>query len=92
MLIAFIGDERMFNMQFSITPVDLHHYDIFMLHPVQAKLFGKAQEKTYMGSATISLDGQNIDLYCENKHMKNYSEIIGKQAYSYYLNEIEKNA
>lgn len=82
----------MLNMQFSIQPVDLHHYNIFTLHPIQAKLFGKTQEKKYIGSATISLDGENIDLYCENKHMKNYSEIIGKHAYSYYLNQVENMA
>lgn len=76
-------------MQFSIQPKDLHHYDIYMLHPMQSKLFGKTHEKTYIGSATISLDGENIDLYCEDKRMKNYSEIIGEQTYSYYLSKIE---
>ena len=79
----------MLNMQFSIQPKDLHHYDIYMLHPMQSKLFGKTHEKTYIGSATISLDGENIDLYCEDKRMKNYSEIIGEQTYSYYLSKIE---
>ena len=54
----------MLNMQFSIQPVDLHHYDIYMLHPMQSKIFGKTHEKTYVGSATISLDGENINLYC----------------------------
>ena len=76
-------------MQFSIQPKDLHHYDIYMLHPMQSKLFGKTHEKTYIGSATISLDGENIDLYCEDKRMKNYSEIIGEQTYSYYLSKVE---
>ena len=76
-------------MQFSIQPVDLHHYDIYMLHPMQSKIFGKTHEKTYIGSATISLDGENIDLYCEDKRMKNYSEIIGEQTYSYYLSKVE---
>lgn len=75
-------------MQFSIKPVDLHHYEVFMLHPVQAKLFGKTQEKTYIGSATISLDGQDINIYCEDKRMKNYSQIIGEQTYAYYLNHV----
>ena len=76
-------------MQFSIQPLDLHHYDIYMLHPMQSKLFGKTHEKTYVGSATISLDGENINLYCEDKRMKNYSEILGKQTYSYYLSKSE---
>ena len=67
-------------MKFSIEPLDLHHYEVFMLHPIQ--------EKTYMGSATISLDGTNVNIYCENKRMKKYSEILGKQAYSYYSNKI----
>ena len=53
-----------------------------------ASLWGKTQEKTYMGSATISLDGTNVNIYCENKRMKKYSEILGKQAYSYYSNKI----
>ena len=75
-------------MQFSIQPVDLHHYDIYMLHPMQSKLFGKTHDKTYVGSATISLDGENINLYCEDKRMKNYSEILGKQTYSCYLSKI----
>lgn len=76
-------------MQFSIQPIDLHHYDIYMLHPMQSKLFGKTHDKTYLGSATISLDGENVNLYCENKRMKNYSKIIGEQTYSYYLSKIE---
>lgn len=76
-------------MQFSIQPKDLHHYDIYMLHPMQSKLFGKTHDKTYVGSATISLDGENINLYCEDKRMKNYSEIIGEQTYSYYLSKVE---
>lgn len=75
-------------MQFSIKPLDLHHYEVFMLHPMQAKLFGKNHEKTYMGSATISLDGENIDIYCEDKRMKNYSSIIGEQTYSIYQDKI----
>lgn len=75
-------------MKFSIEPLDLHHYEVFMLHPIQEKIFGKTQEKTYMGSATISLDGTNVNIYCENKRMKKYSEILGKQAYSYYSNKI----
>ena len=50
-------------MQFSIKPVDLHHYEVFMLHPVQSKLFGKTHEKNVYGSATISLNGENIDIY-----------------------------
>lgn len=75
-------------MQFSINKLDLHHYEIYKLCPVQGKLFGKTHEKKYMGYATISLDGCNIDIYCENKHMKNYSEIIGKQTYAYYETQL----
>lgn len=71
-------------MKFTISPLDLHHYEIYKLCPVQAKLFGRSHEKKYMGYATISLDGANVDVYCENEQMKNYSEIIGKQAYNYY--------
>ena len=75
-------------MQFSIKPVDLHHYEVFLLHPVQSKLFGKTHEKTYMGSATISLNGENIDIYCEDNRMKNYSTAIGEQTYSIYMNSL----
>lgn len=71
-------------MKFSINQLDLHHYEIFKLCPMQGKLFGKSHEKKYMGYATISLDGENVDVYCEDEQMKNYSEIIGKQAYNYY--------
>ena len=75
-------------MQFSIKPVDMHHYEVFMLHPVQAKLFGKTHEKTYMGYVTISLNGENIDVYCENNRMKSYSNTIGEQTYSIYVNSV----
>ena len=43
-----------------------------------------------MGYATISLDGKNVDVYCENEQMKNYSEIIGEQTYNYYAKQIMK--
>lgn len=75
-------------MKFSIDKLDLHHYDIYKLCPLQGKLFGKSYEKKYMGYATISLDGNNVDIYCENKQMKEYSEILGKQTYSYYERQL----
>lgn len=78
-------------MKFTINPLDLHHYEIFKLCPIQAKLFGRSFEKKYMGYATISLNGENVDVYCENKQMKNYSEIIGEHTYNYYTRQIEKN-
>ncbi len=77
-------------MQFSINKTDLHHYDIFKLCPMQGKLFGKSHEKKYMGYVTISLDGQNVDIYCKDKQMKNYSDIIGKHTYNYYESELYK--
>ena len=76
-------------MKFTINPLDLHHYEIFKLCPIQAKLFGRSFEKKYMGYATISLNGENVDVYCENKQMKNYSEIIGEHTYNYYTRQIE---
>lgn len=75
-------------MKFSINKLDLHHYEIFKLCPMQGKLFGKSHEKKYMGYATISLDGSNIDIYFEDKHMENYSEIIGKQTYAFYETQL----
>lgn len=71
-------------MQFSIAPVDLHHYDIFLLHPMQSKIFKNLPQKTYVGSATINLSGDRIDVYCEDKRIKNYSEMLGEQAFKYY--------
>lgn len=71
-------------MQFFINKLDLHHYEIYKLCRLQGLLFGKTHEKKYMGYATISLNGENIDIYCKDKHMKSYSEIIGNQTYAYY--------
>ena len=75
-------------MQFFINKLDLHHYEIYKLCPIQAKLLGKTHEKKYLGYATINLNGNNIDLYLENKQMNTYSEILGKQTYLYYQNEL----
>jgi len=70
-------------MQFSIAPIDLHHYDFFLLDN-SLSLFKKSQEKKYVGSATINLTGDRVDLYYQDKRMKNYSEMLGKQVYAYY--------
>ena len=78
-------------MKFTINPLDLHHYEIFKLCPIQAKLFGRSFEKKYMGYATVSLNGENVDVYCENKQMKNFSEIIGEHTYNYYTRQIQEN-
>jgi len=75
-------------MQFSIKPVNTYHYDIYQIHPVAGLFLGKTHDKTYVGSASISLDGNNIDLYCENEQMKNYSKILSKQIYSIYSDKI----
>ena len=75
-------------MQFSIAPIDLHHYDFYLIHPLQSKLFKNSADKTYVGSATINLDGNRVDLYCEDKRMKNYSEVLGRQAFAYYESHI----
>lgn len=77
-------------MQISIQPISLHHYNIFKINPIQTSLFGKEHGKKLIGSATITLDGQNIDLYIEDKKLKTYSQIIGKQTYDCYLNQLEK--
>lgn len=75
-------------MQLVVKPLDLHHYDIFLLKPSFFKFGNSEEKKTYLGSATINLDGNRLDLYCEDNRMKDYSEIIGKQAYSYYSNSV----
>lgn len=75
-------------MQLFIKPLDLHHYDVYLLKNNLFKFGNSEEKKKYLGSATISLDGNKLDLYCEDNRMKNYSEIIGKQAYSYYSNNI----
>jgi len=74
-------------MQFFIAPLDLHHYDFFLINN-GLSLFKKSQEKKYVGSATINLTGDRVDLYCEDKHMQNYCKILGKQAYAYYESHI----
>ena len=76
-------------MQFSIKPVNLHHYDIYTYHPVQAKLLGKARGETLVGSICICLDGNSMDLYCKDNRMKAYSDVLSRQAYSYYENGIK---
>ena len=75
-------------MELFIKPLDLHHYDVFLLKNNFFKFGNSEEKKIYLGSATINLGGDRLDLYCEDNRMKNYSEIIGKQAYSYYSNHV----
>ncbi len=76
-------------MKFSIKPLDLHHYEIYLLQPVRAKLFNNTSDKKYIGSATINLSGDDINIYCENKKMNAYAGILGKQTYLTYVNQLE---
>lgn len=75
-------------MQFSIKPVNTNHYDVYEVNPVAGLFFGKSHDKKYVGSACISLDGNNIELYCENNNMKTYSEMLTKQIYSIYASRV----
>lgn len=75
-------------MQLFIEPLDLHHYDVFLAKSNFFKFGNSKEKKTYLGSATISLDGNRVDLYCEDSRMKDYSEMIGEQAYSYYCTKV----
>lgn len=77
-------------MQFYIKPVDLHHYDIYQLTPIKEKLLGKEHKEKYLGYTTISLDGENVNIYYENKNLKEYSDILAKQTYAYYQTQYEK--
>ena len=56
-------------MQICIKPVDLHHYDVYQITPIQEKIFGKEHDKKYLGYTTISLDGKNVNLYSENEKL-----------------------
>ncbi len=77
-------------MKFSIKPLDLHHYEIYLLQPIRAKIFNKTSDKKYVGSATINLTGTDINVYCEDTKMNDYAELLGQQTYLTYVNQLEK--
>lgn len=76
-------------MQFCIKPVDLYHYDIYKLTPIQEKIFGKEHSEKYLGYTTVSLDGKAINVFYENKELMNYYDLIADQTHNYYEKQLQ---